>query len=81
MKGFNLRFSNRVSRFKAHSFLHIITMYFFFQTECKTTPGDILKNVGHHLSAYENKEDYFKTVLPHLLLETWESVRKPFCLE
>ncbi|CAG2224917.1 unnamed protein product [Mytilus edulis] len=41
--------------------------------ECKTTPGDILKNVGHHLSAYENKEDYFKTVLPHLLLETWES--------
>lgn len=53
----------------------------FFQTECKTTPDDILKNVGHHLSAYENKEDYFKTVLPHLLLETWESVRKPFFLE
>ncbi|VDI68852.1 senataxin [Mytilus galloprovincialis] len=45
----------------------------FNEFECKTTPDDILKNVGHHLSAYENKKDYFKTVLPHLLLETWES--------
>ncbi|XP_052087630.1 probable helicase senataxin [Mytilus californianus] len=39
----------------------------------RTTPPDISKDVNHFLTAYESRKDYFKTVLPHLLLETWES--------
>ncbi|CAC5404134.1 unnamed protein product [Mytilus coruscus] len=39
----------------------------------KTTPPDISKDVNHLLTAYESRKDYFITVLPHLILETWES--------
>lgn len=65
---------------KTHYFLnfkkqHIYYVYFSLTETLKKTPPDISKDLNHLLAAYESRNDYFTIVMPHLLLETWESVR------
>ncbi|CAC5404132.1 SETX [Mytilus coruscus] len=40
---------------------------------CKKTPLNISKGVRNLSPVYAHKKHYFNTILPHLLLETWES--------
>ncbi|CAG2235180.1 unnamed protein product [Mytilus edulis] len=56
-----------------HNVLFWKAVWFEEYEICKKTPPDISEGVSYLSSFYARPEDYFNTILQHLLLETWES--------